>query len=96
LQYWLHGVFVGNVWVSSQLHEGASDVASSWQEQLERDVLPSMSADVRPWLRMDNANYRGEVVAWARSKGWDYSISATNDKNKEPILQQVRGDSFAA
>jgi hypothetical protein len=92
-QYWLHGVFVGDVWASSRLHEGATDVASSWQEQLERDVLPCMSADVRPWLRMDNAYYRGEVVAWARRKGWDYSISVTNDKNKEPILRQVRGDS---
>lgn len=93
LQYWLHGVFVGDVWASSRLHEGATDVASSWQEQLERDVLPCMTGNVRPWLRMDNAYYRGEVVAWARSKGWDYSISVTSDKNKEPILRQVRGDS---
>ncbi len=93
LQYWLHGVFVGDVWASGRLHEGATDVASSWQEQLERDVLPCMTGKARPWLRMDNAYYRGEVVAWARSKGWDYSISVTNDKNKEPILRQVRGDS---
>ena len=93
LQYWLHGVFVGDVWASSRLHEGATDVASSWQEQLETDLLPCMTGNVRPWLRMDNAYYRGEVVAWVRSKGWDYSISVTNDNNKGPILRQVRGDS---
>lgn len=93
LQYWLHGIFVGDIWASSRLHPGATDVASSWQEQLEADIAPSMTSDVRPWLRMDNAYYRGDVVAWARDKGWDYSISVTNDKNKEPILRQVRGDS---
>jgi len=92
-QYWLHGVFVGDVWASCRLHPGATDVASSWREQLDSDVALHMPKTTKPWLRMDNAYYPGEVVQWARDKAWDYSISVTNDNNKAPVLRQLRGDS---
>lgn len=93
LQYWLHAIFVGDVWASNRLHPGGGDVASSWREQLERDVAPNMPSGVRPWARMDNAYYRGECVHWMQEHGWDYSISVTNDNNTAPILRQLRGDS---
>ena len=40
VQYWLHGVFIGGLWVSGRLHPGGVDVARGWRGQLERDVAP--------------------------------------------------------
>ena len=39
-QYWLHGVFLGGLWVSGRLRPGNYRVTGDWQEQLDRDVLP--------------------------------------------------------
>lgn len=93
LQYWLHAVFVGDVWASSRLHAGGGDVASSWREQLQEDLSAMLPDSVKPWVRVDNAYYRGEFVQWLQDIGWDYSISVTNDNNKAPVLRQIRGDS---
>lgn len=93
LQYWLHAVFVGDMWASSRLHPGGTDVASSWHEQLKDDLAAMLPQGVCPWVRADNAYYRGDFVRWLQGQRWDYSISVTNDNNKAPVLRQVRGDS---
>lgn len=87
-QYWLHSVFVGRVWASQQLHPGAVGVTKGWREQLE-EVAPLLEGR-RVWLRADNAYYNGQVVAYCRQRGWDYSISVTHEKFKEPLWQELR------
>ena len=37
--YWLHGVFVGGLWVSGRLRPGG-DVACGWKGQMKRDLAP--------------------------------------------------------
>ncbi len=39
-QYWLHGIFIGGLWVSGRLCPGGGDVTADWRGQLETDVRP--------------------------------------------------------
>lgn len=91
LQYWLHGVFLGGLWASGRLHPGGVDVARGWREQLDRDVAPIIPADTPVWVRTDNAYYRGEFVRYCASRGWDYSISVTNETYRRPVLEMLEG-----
>lgn len=86
VQYWLHTAFVGGLWVAGSLHPGNVDVAADWREQLDEQVRPLLSDTDTVWLRADNAYYRSAVVEYCQSRGWDYSISVTNDNNKAPVL----------
>ena len=90
-QYWLHGVFIGSLWASGRLHPGGVDVARGWREQLDRDVAPCLPEDVAVWLRADNAYYRGELVAYCRERGWDYSVSLTDRRKRAPVLDVIEG-----
>ena len=90
-QYWLHGVFIGTLWVSGRLHPGGGDVAGGWRGQLDSDVAPCLPEGTPVWLRADNAYYRGELIAWCRERGWDYSISLTHARKRAPVLDVVEG-----
>jgi len=82
--YWLHGVFIGGLWVEQRLWPGGVDVAKGWKDQLEKTA--DLIGPGRPvWARMDNAYYRGEVVEFCESQGWDYSISVTSKTYKKPL-----------
>lgn len=94
--YWLHGVFVGGLWVSGRLCPGGVDVALGWRDQLARDVVPLLPAQTPVWLRADNAYYRGQLVRWCRERGWDYSISLTHAVKRRPVLDQIEGLSDSA
>lgn len=91
LQYWLHGVFVGGLWASGRLHPGGVDVAAGWREQLAHDVAPLLGDRHPVWLHADNAYYRGDLIRFCRERGWDYSISVTNDGYRRPILDSLEG-----
>ena len=90
-QYWLHGVFLGGLWSSGRLHPGGVDVAAGWQEQLERDITPLLGADTPVWARADNAYYRGAFVRYCQERGWDYSISVTHNRYRQPVLEMLEG-----
>lgn len=87
-QYWLHTVFIARLWASCRLFPGGVDVAQGWREQLDETAdLIGQKGPV--WLRADNAYYRGDVVRYCRDKGWDFSISVTNDTYKKPLREIV-------
>jgi hypothetical protein len=88
IQYWLHNVFVGRLWVSQQLHAGGVGVTKGWKGQLE-EIEPVL-AGWKVWFRGDNAYYDGKVVKYCRGKSWDYSISVTSDSYKKPLREEVR------
>ena len=90
-QYWLHGVFVGGTWVSARLHEGGVGVTVGWQEQLENDVAPLLNDDTPVWLGMDNAYYNKDVIHYCQDKAWDYSVSLTDRRKRQPVLEQIEG-----
>ena len=55
-----------------------------------RGIAPGqLSADSRPWLLADNAYYCGEVVAFRRARGWDYTISVSHDRYRQPVLDML-------
>ncbi|MEE8483956.1 MAG: IS1380 family transposase [Nitrospinota bacterium] len=87
-QYWLHGVFIGSLWVSQRLFPGGVDVTSGWKEQFNTDIAPLLCG-VPVWARMDNAYYRGGVVEECRTRNWDYSISVTHGAYKKPLKEEV-------
>lgn len=91
VQYWLHGTFLGGLWVSSRLHPGGVDVAKGWREQLERDVAPVIPAGTPVWARADNAYYRGSFIRYCAERGWDYSVSVTNETYRRPVLEVLEG-----
>ena len=41
------------------------------------------------WLRADNAYYKGELARLCAERGWDFSISLTNDLWRGPVLEQL-------
>ena len=43
------------------------------------------------WLRADNAYYRGKLVEFCRERGWDYSISLTDDRKRGSVLEVLEG-----
>jgi len=89
-QYWLHSVFVGSLWASQKLNPGGEDVAGGWRQQLEETAYLLKDLAVKVWVRVDNAYYRGEVVSFCRTMGWDYSISVTSDTYKTPLWEEVK------
>jgi len=88
-QYWLHSVFIGSLWASQRLLPGGVDVASGWKEQLEKDIAPMLDG-VPVWFLADNAYYRKDVVDYLYERGWDYSISVTNNTYKRPLKQELK------
>jgi Transposase DDE domain group 1 len=87
-QLWLHNLFIGPLWVGHRLLPGGVDVADRWSELLE-DAADLLQDESDVWVRMDNAYYNKDIVAFCRSKGWDYSISVTNAKFKAPVLRNA-------
>ena len=62
----------------------------NWRALLEWTA--GMVPDGTPvWLRADNAYYKGELVRLCAERGWDYSVSVTNDLWRGPVLDQVEG-----
>ena len=91
MQYWLHGVFVGPLWVSGRLHPGGVGVTRGWREQLEADVAPLLEAATPVWVCADNAYYQGDFVRYCTERGWDYSVSVTHAEYRRPILEVLEG-----
>ena len=89
--YWLHATFLGGLWSAGQLRRpGGGRVTLNWR------TLPEWTAGMLPtgtpaWLRADNAYYRGDLVRLCAERGWDYSISLTNDAWRGPVLEQAGG-----
>ena len=54
-------------------------------------VAPCLPEGTPVWLRADNAYYRGELIAWCRERGWDYSISLTHARKRAPVLDVIEG-----
>ncbi len=89
--HWLHGVFVGGLWAGGRLRRGGVDVAGGWRGQLEHDVAPLLPEGAPVWLRADNAHYRGKLVEFCRERGWDYSISLTDGRRRQPVPDALEG-----
>ena len=56
----------------------------------------AVPAGTPAWLRADNAYYKGELLRMCAARGWDYSISVTNDTWRRPVLEQIEGLADAA
>ena len=89
-RYQMHTMFVGNLMVSLRLNEGGCHSTHGWKEQLEADAMPLLSGESGGWVRADNAYYKGDLVNYCRARGWDYSVSVTNDNWKIPVVDVVR------
>jgi hypothetical protein len=88
-QYWLHSVFVDRLWASQYLHEGGVGVARGVVDQLEEtDAL--LDAKSKKWLRADSAYYQKNVVNFCEDRGWDFSISVTNNVHKGPLKRAMQ------
>ena len=88
--YWLHAVFLGGLWAAGQLCPGGGRVTLNWRTLLEwtAGIVP---AGTPAWLRADNAYYKGDLVRLCAARGWDYSVSLTNDTWRRPVLEQLEG-----
>jgi hypothetical protein len=93
--YWLHGIFIGELWCCGHLFPGGVDVAAGWREQLLR-VAGLIGSAGPVWCRFDNAYYRKEVVNTCADLGFDYSVSVTNKTFKRPLLRQVEQLTYKA
>ncbi len=89
-RYQMHTIFVGNLMVSLRLNDGGGHSTHGWKEQLEADAVPLLSGESGVWVRADNAYYKGDFVKYCRSRGWDYSVSVTNDNWKKPVVNAVK------
>ena len=76
--------------VDGQQQPGGGRVTLNWRRLLEwtAGMLP---AGTPVWLRVDNAYYKGELARPCAERGWDYSISLTNDRWRGPVLEQLEG-----
>ena len=88
--YWLHATFLGGLWSAGQLQPGGGRVTLNWRTLLDwtAGMLP---AGTPVWLRADNAYYKGGLVRLCAERGWDFSISVTNDRWRGPVLEQLEG-----
>ena len=86
--YWLHGIFVGGLWVSGRFRPGG-DVACGWKGQMKRDLAPLLPEGTPVWVHCDAAHYRGAFVEYLAERGWDYSISVTDPNKCRPVLDVV-------
>ena len=87
---WLHATFLGGLWSAGQLQPGGGRVTLNWRRLLEwtAGMLP---AGTPVWLRADNAYCKGDLVRLCAERGWDHSISLTNDLWRRPVLERLEG-----
>ena len=88
----MYGVFVGRLQVSSRLGAAISDAVGDWYRQLKEDVVELIPAKDRVWLAVDNAYFRSDFVDYINTLGWDFSISVTDPKVKQAILNRLSQD----
>lgn len=93
--YRLHAAFVGGLWTAGQLQPGGGRVTLNWRRLLEWSA-GTVPEGTPAWLRADNAYYKGALVRICAARGWDYSISVTNDRWRAPVLEQIEGLADAA
>ena len=67
--YWLHGIFVGGLWVGGRLRPGG-DVACGWKGRMKRDLAPLLPPGTPVRVHCDAAYYRGEFVEYVSDRGW--------------------------
>ena len=87
----LHVAYIGDMVVGLRLNGGGASPAQDWKDILEKDVAPLLPPGTRVLLRLDNAYYKGELVAFCEERGWDYTISVTHGKYREPVLRKAKG-----
>ena len=54
------------------------------------------NSTVPVWVSTDNAYYRKDCVSYFSERGWDYSISVTNDTYKRPVLRRAKNASASS
>ncbi len=86
-QSWLHSVCVGVAWVSARLHAGGTDVRGDWQEQLDQDAAPLLTGRQPVGLRAASAYSCKDLASYCWRKGWEYSVSGTDPRQKAPLLR---------
>ena len=78
-QYWLHGVFLGPLWISGWLHPGGVGVPGLARAVGGRRGAACWTVPRRSvWVCADNAYYGRDFVGYCRERGWDYSVSVTH------------------
>ena len=93
--HWLRTAFLGGLWTAGQLQPGGGRVTLNWRKLLEWTA--GMVPEGTPvWLRADNAHCKGGFVRLCAERGWDHSISLTNNLRRGPVLEQVAGLEDAA
>ena len=88
--YWLHNIFIGDLWVSQKLHPGGVGVTYDWKAQMKEDVTALLQDKENVWVRVDNAYYKKSFVEYCREESWDFSISVTHGKFKEPLKEELK------
>lgn len=88
--YWLHAVFPGGLRAAGRSCPGGGRATLNWR------TLREWTAGVAPEgtpvrLRADNAYDKGDLVRVCAARGWDDSISLTNDAWRRPVLEQIEG-----
>ena len=87
---WLRATFLGSLWSAGQLQPGGGRAALNWRRLLDWTAgMPP--AGTPAWLQADNAYCKGELVRLCAERGWDFSISLTNDLWRRPVLEQLEG-----
>ncbi len=86
-QSWLPSVCVGAAWVSARLNAGGTDMRGDGREQLDQDVAPWLTGRQPVGLRADSAYYCKDLASSCRRKGWEYSGSVTDPRQKAPMLR---------
>ena len=87
--FWLHGAFIGNLWVKQRLYPGKVHPAKGYQELIEA-VVKLLPEGTRGYFLMDAAYYNKEVVSLLKEAGQDYSISVTHGVHKKPLYELVQ------
>ncbi|OAG28131.1 hypothetical protein TH606_03040 [Thermodesulfatator autotrophicus] len=87
--FWLHGAFVGNLWVKQRLYPGDVHPSEGFGELIE-GVIKLLPEGEKGYFLMDAAYYNKEVVALLKEAGQDYSISVTHGVHKRPLLELAR------
>ena len=84
--FWLHGVFVGNLWVKQKLFPGNVHPSEGYKEFIQT-VLKLLPEGTKGYFLMDSAYYKKEVVELLKEAGQDYSISVTHSVHKKPLYE---------
>ena len=84
--FWLHGVFIGDLWVKQRLYPGNVHPAKDAKDLIEA-VLRLLPQGTKGYFLMDSAYYQKEIVCLLKESGQEYSISVTHGLAKRPLYE---------